>query len=110
MSAAITPYTYAMCAQRNSFKFCENILQMTLTPSNNVLIMVNRGLYLACYNYSTESITIHKLYDFAASIKPNRIAINGPFIMCCGCLVKGSSDGRRVNTCIPVTMSLAGSD
>lgn len=103
-------YVCNVCTEKLVQIPCENILQMTLTPSNNVLIMVNRGLYLACYNYSTESITIHKLYDFAASIKPNRIAINGPFIMCCGCLVKGSSDGRRVNTCIPVTMSLAGSD
>lgn len=103
-------YVYNVCTEKLVQIPCENILQMTLTPSNNVLIMVNRSLYLACYNYSTESITIHKLYDFAVSIKPNRIAINGPFIMCCGCLVKSSSDGRSVNKRIPVTMSLAGSD
>lgn len=103
-------YVYNTYTERLAQIPCEGISQMSLTPSNNILIMVNRGLYLACYDYSTESITVHRLYDFAASVKPNSVVINGPFIMCCGCLLKNSPDTNIVYRSIPITMCFAGLD
>lgn len=116
ISCSHSLYVYNVYTEKLVQIPCENILQMTLTPSNNVMIMVNHGLYLACYNQNTESVTIHKLYDFGASVKPNKVAISGQSIMCCGCLMKNNpniNQSRNIyalHRYIPVTMRLVGSD